>query len=384
MVIFLDSLDQLASSHYAHNLVWLPQKLPNYVRLVLSTLPVDYDILSTLRTMYPTEHNYIKVDPLGQTKSMEIIRSWLGGARQALTPAQMAKVQTALHACNLPLYTKLIFEEVTLWKSYFPAARTTLELTIKGVINKLFERLEHCHGHTFVKHALSYITASRNGLSDAELEDTMSLDDVLLNQVFTYWVPPTRRIPPLLWPRLLDELKCYIVHREANGLIVHYWYHRQFIAVSKDRYLSEHEHSQYIHSILADYYLGTWAGKEKPFTYSEINMKLQGLTSPESKADRKVPLQPLIFGQPRASGKGQLIFGKAPRRPQHILYNLRKLSELPHHLTLSHRIQDLKREVLFNYNWLHTKLSATSLHDILADFRSVQDQGIKDEEIQVG
>ena len=45
----------------------------------------------------------------------------------------------------------------------------------------------------FVSHALSYLTASKNGLSDAELEDVLSLDDVVLNDVFIHWIPNTRR-----------------------------------------------------------------------------------------------------------------------------------------------------------------------------------------------
>jgi len=74
-----------------------------------------------------------------------------------------------------------------------------------------------------VSHALSYLTASRNGLSDAELEDVLSLDDVVLNDVFQHWLPPLRRLPPLLIPRLVDELERYLVEREANGTTVVYW-----------------------------------------------------------------------------------------------------------------------------------------------------------------
>ncbi len=44
-----------------------------------------------------------------------------------------------------------------------------------------------------MSHALSYLTASKNGLSDAELEDVLSLDDVVLNDVYIHWIPNTRR-----------------------------------------------------------------------------------------------------------------------------------------------------------------------------------------------
>ncbi len=64
------------------------------------------------------------------------------------------------------------------------------------------------------------------------------------------------RVPPVLWPRLHDDLSSYIVQREANGILVFYWYHRQFIAVARKRYLHDSGHNKYIHSLLADYFLG--------------------------------------------------------------------------------------------------------------------------------
>jgi len=48
---------------------------------------------------------------------------------------------------------------------------------VSGIINRLFDRLELYHGLIFVRHALSYLTASKNGLSDMEMEDLLSLDD---------------------------------------------------------------------------------------------------------------------------------------------------------------------------------------------------------------
>ena len=51
-----------------------------------------------------------------------------------------------------------------------------------GVIDKLFDRVEKYHGMTFVKHVLSYLTASKNGLSDTEIEDVLSLDDEVRGQ----------------------------------------------------------------------------------------------------------------------------------------------------------------------------------------------------------
>lgn len=340
--------------------------------MILSTLPYEHDLLDTLKMLVPDENNFIEVLPLGQQLSINLVREWLVGASRDLTPPQFEVVTKALTKCSLPLYTRLVFEEVCHWSSYALLSQTKLESTVKGIINKLFEKVEKYQGTIFVTHALSYLTASKNGLSDVELEDVLSLDDVVLNDVFQHWLPPIRRIPPLLLPRLRDALTSYIMQREANGTIVFYWYHRQFIFVARERYLANRAHRLYVHGTLAHYFLGTWGGGQcKPFKYSEKQLQLMSTKRrPQDEADRKVPLQPLLFG-PDSND------------PEKINYNLRKLSELPYHLLESRQFNDLKKEVLLNYNWLHAKLSAMSLHDVLSDFRSAIEAGITEPEVQM-
>lgn len=366
LMIFFDSLDQLSSAYQAHTLTWLPKSLPAHVHLVVSTLPKYCEILDTLRDIVTNQRNFVEVLPLGLQMGQAVLSDWLKINRRTLTSYQQGVVQKALIKCSLPLYTRLIFEEVCRWKSYTPPLQTQLQDCVTGILNVLFERVERYYGEKFVCHALSYLTASKNGLSDAELDDLLSLDDEVLNDVFIYWLPPVRRIPPLLWPRLHNELSSYITQREANATIVLYWYHRQFIEVARQRYLSDVPHRIYIHSVLVHYYLGTWGGgRKKPFRYSSIQVQQLGLPMAESEADRKVPMQPLQF-----ACEGQ----------KKVRYNLRKLSELPFHLVNCRRVADLKREVLFNYNWLHAKITSMSLHDVLADFRFAVQNDMKDKE----
>ena len=65
-------------------------------------------------------------------------------------------------------------------------------LALSGLIDMLFQRLETKYGKVFVHHALGYITASKNGLSVSELEDILSCDDDVLEEIFFYWTPPLR------------------------------------------------------------------------------------------------------------------------------------------------------------------------------------------------
>jgi hypothetical protein len=92
------------------------------------------------------------------------------------------------------------------------------------------------HGRILVFHALAYITAAKSGLSESELEDLISLDDKVLDDVYQYHLPPVRRIPPLLWTRIRNDLPNYLSEREADGVSVMNWYHR-FVTSCRVRYI---------------------------------------------------------------------------------------------------------------------------------------------------
>ena len=55
--------------------------------------------------------------------------------------------------------------------------------------------------------------AAQSGLSEGELEDILSLSDEVLNDVYQWWLPPIRRLPPLIWVRVKNELQEYLVER---------------------------------------------------------------------------------------------------------------------------------------------------------------------------
>ena len=368
IVIFLDSLDQLSATDGAHGLAWLPTSMPPNVKFVVSTLPNYYGILETSRKMISNEENYIQITPLGEELSHKVIKSWLVSKNRTVCESQWKIVTEALSKCNLPLYTKLVFGEVIRWRAYSKPANTTLRFTIHDSINKLLDRIESQHGKILVSHALAYLTASKSGLSEAELEDLLSLDEKVLNDVYQYHLPPVRRIPSLLWTRIRSDLPSFFAEREADGVNVIFWYHRQFIEASRERYFKNINFLNEIHSNVADYFLGIWGGVPKPFEYSELQRMRFGLDETKGECDRKVPEQPLFFPDP--------VTGKVAR------YNLRKLNELPYHLVRSKRFESLNNEVLFNFRWLHAKLSSFPLTATLSDFEDAMEH-LDDKNIKI-
>jgi len=109
--------------------------------MVVSTLPYEHDLLDTLRAIVSSETNFVQILPLGQQLSVSLMNEWLSTANRTLTASQLDIVHCALGRCSLPLYTRLVFEEVCQWSSFHPSEQTYLEFTVKGCINKLFEKV---------------------------------------------------------------------------------------------------------------------------------------------------------------------------------------------------------------------------------------------------
>ena len=175
------------------------------------------------------------------------------------------------------------------WKSYFEPEKTVLRHTVMDSVFQLFERVENKHGWMLVSHALSYITATKNGVSEPEIEDFISLDDRVLDDIYQYHLPPTRRIPPLLWTRVRSDLPGYLADSEADGVCVINWYHKQFKMAAKERYFTSDDDYLYFHSYMSDDFLGTYGGGiNKPFRYTEIQKHMFRLKSKDSTADRQV------------------------------------------------------------------------------------------------
>ncbi|XP_041349252.1 NACHT domain- and WD repeat-containing protein 1-like [Gigantopelta aegis] len=340
LVILMDSLDQFDPSWGARQLGWLPQNLPPHVKIIVSTLPeAQYESLPRLKALYPSEENFLDVPKLPDNDVSGILDKWLETNGRKLTDFQRRKVMTAFQKCPLPLFLKLSFDQACRWTSYAPTDQTILQTTVRGSIDALLARVEQLHGKLFVSHALAYLTLSKSGLTESELEDILSCDDEVLNDVYTYWTPPMRRLPPFLLVRLKAELGQYLVDRGADGVRVFYWYHRQFIEAARDRYCSDESETRKRHMDLAEFFSGTWsAGKLKAYKDNKGNA---------SEADRLVTLQPLKFGS---------------------AYNFRKLTNLPYHRLEARQMEELKTECLLSFDFIFAKLHAIGLRQVLDDF----------------
>ena len=274
-----------------------------------------------------------------------MLRAWLQSAGRTLTESQQSIADDAAVNCPLPLYVRLLASECSKCPSYCSPQELTLASSVEDLVITFLEQLEVRHGQKLVSHALAIITAARNGVSESELEDILSCNDEVLDDVYQYWTPPLRRLPPMLWLRIQADLGDYLVKRDSQGAGLLAWRHLPFHCVASSRYLDTENARVLAHSAISDYFLGQWAGGQlKPYVNKHGLMQL---------SDRGLPLQPLVFHEDPTSKK----------------YNFRKLDELPYNLCLDGRLELLKSKVLCCYDFLRTKIECYSLSALLDDFQ---------------
>ncbi|KAM4706799.1 NACHT domain- and WD repeat-containing protein 1 [Discoglossus pictus] len=349
LILFLDSLDQLSPSDGAHHMHWLPKECPYNVYIVVSTLPQESGILKTLQQTIKDPASYLEVQPLPTEQGGEMIKTLMASAGRKLTNVQLDIILGSFKKCGHPLLLRLAFDEAKRWTSYTPPSQLAIATSTKAAVLQLYQRLEQLHGKSLVHHALGYISASRSGLSETELKDILSLDDEVLSHIYEYWAPPSDDVikcPSLPWTRLRLDLEGYLVERQADGSTVLGLYHRQFIEVAQEIYLSGSEKTK-LHNTLAEYFLGTWSsGNKRPIYLPFIKKSLN--------ADRKVAPQPLWFSEDTP--------------------NLRKMNELTYHLLQAGRIEELKIEVLGNMDWISSKIISCGINNVIKDFKMCAQQ----------
>lgn len=232
LLILLDSIDQLDPESYFCN--WLPEMFPPNIKCIVSTLPTHGSILSSLKLIIKhdeknpqwTEHLLVSVPPFEPSTVETVYHNWLAMKQRSLSEEQrmfirdMMKEKTEI----LPLFMKLIFDIVSTWHSYDSIHPEFKRLkSVDDCIRYLFNYLQTIHNPLLFRRALCYMTACRNGISQNELEDVLSLDDEVLKSVYEHYIPPVRRIPGILWTRIRNDLEEYITEKEADDAPVIYW-----------------------------------------------------------------------------------------------------------------------------------------------------------------
>ncbi|XP_052773777.1 uncharacterized protein LOC128212382 [Mya arenaria] len=356
LTIVLDSVDQLNQTDHAHMLNWLPQKLPKNVTFLISLVTDRTDCFRNLQQVFPFSERFIEMNKFQNDVASDVIIMMNKKYSRHLSKKQKNMILDQFAYCSQPLYLKLLVDMSLSWRSYTDVNQSLLGATIKEAINHLFDNLEKNHGEILVQRGIGYLCAAREGLSEMELEDLLSLDDEVLQDTYIYHLPPDPeviRLPPLLWKRIQYDIAEYVVERQSGGKKVIGWYHRQFSETARERYLHKGIRKM-LHTSLAEYFQGIWSERCKPLQL------IKGKKGNYPQNQRQVPAQPIKLSDH--------------------LYNTRKLSELSHHLVHSEQFETALNELFCDPDWLYAKCLTTTLTSLMEDLNIAQeacDQAIK-------
>ncbi|KAK3600452.1 hypothetical protein CHS0354_037858 [Potamilus streckersoni] len=341
VVICLDAVHKLQPDHNAHSLSWLPKQLKKNVRIIITTDPEQHQILQRLHEeVIEMSSSYVNLTPLSLHEASNFLQYLLGCYGRQVTDKQRQIFVNAFQKCSIPMYVQLIADAARSFSSFAEINAASLPTTVSEAIYKLFDLLEEKHGSLIVSKSMGYLVASVTGLSDCEMEDLLSMDDAVMKEIYGDRKVTFKRVPCIRWLRIKSDIEHFLHHREADGVTVYFWSHDEFLNIIRERYLKNEEIVKSLHSMLADYFLGTWVGRAKPDGVSDKG------------ANRLVVSQPLAF----QSADGNTRFNK------------RKYDQVPRHLYLAGRLKELNSLVLFNYEWMYNKIKALSLTHIMADF----------------
>ncbi len=193
LILLLDGLDQISETNFGRELDrWIPPNFPCGVKVVISMITDRsarvFPVARKLIYGQPGfEKLFVNIGRLPSADANEILTLWLKRDHRSLTAAQRQEVMKGFAASSSPLYLRLAYQESLKWPSYLPESETRLPSTLRGLIEQMFSRLARVHGKKLLQHACMYIALARDGLSFSELENILSLDDDVLNDVFQYW-----------------------------------------------------------------------------------------------------------------------------------------------------------------------------------------------------
>nr|XP_022332826.1 uncharacterized protein LOC111130267 isoform X3 [Crassostrea virginica] len=349
LVIILDAVDQLSEEHEGHKMSWLPKGLPDNVKLIITTNPDEqFESFPGLMKVYGSNKDItVAIPNMPQEDAECILKYWLQQENRVLTQQQHEVIINAFNKCALPLYLKMAFMESKSWYSFTEIENCKLSETITKLAALKFGKLEIKHSEPLVRRALGYITASREGVASDEMEDLLSLDETVMDDVIANHRPSKRRLPSILWIRLLEDLSDLLTPTLTYGVITYVWAHSQFHQAADDRYLQNRDKAPSYHKIMAEYFQGIWVSKPKPYMGNERGVL-------------RCVSEQLFYYEPCENNQDG-----SDRS-----YNVRKVNEMPHHLLHSQQISLYKSESLCNFEWINAKLCGTSLRSLVEEYQT--------------
>lgn len=257
IVLIIDAIDQFDEIYQAYELYWLPRKLPENVRIVLSCIDEPEHEHRALQVSRQLNLPILVVKALTNQERWEILERVPSVSAKTLDETQKRKLLTNPATCN-PLYLLVALEELRGFGSFEQLNHRTDAFPYEGISAKALEKvsfskdlmdrggdavtaifmqvIEHLtmdFNPGVVQQILSLLAASRRGLTEKELKELLAD------------LPGNEDMFPIL-----RQLRPYLMLR---GELIDFFHRSLYKAVQKE-YLQDSETIRATHLLLAGYF----------------------------------------------------------------------------------------------------------------------------------
>lgn len=249
VLLLIDAVNQLDPTHNARSMTWLPDRLPENVRVVLSALPSPALDALDARAEPPSK---VPLKALSKDDATAIMDQFLERYRKKLDKEQRRALLAKQDAGN-PLYLLTALEELRTLGTYEEITDRIRELPdeVQPLFAWILKRLEgdpgFCDeqgrliGEDLVRRYTSYLSLGRSGMAQAELVGLVASAAA---------EEGARPDPQGNVAALRALLLPYLMRR--GGLLD--FYHGQTRAAVQNRYLQDDSGCQTAHRTIADYF----------------------------------------------------------------------------------------------------------------------------------
>jgi tetratricopeptide (TPR) repeat protein len=254
VVIVLDAIDQLDPDDRAHTLHWLPERLPQGVRLLVSLAHASDVPLRMRGVLRDREFAVVEVGPLNDRQRAALMRDIPSLSAKTLDDAQLGLLMENPATRN-PLFLQVALEELRVFGVFEELSDRITGLpsegdAVTGLFGQVLDRLEASFVAEFVRGLLTLLASARRGLSESELHllaaPLAGVDD--------------------FYP-ILRQLRPYLLDR--SGLLG--FYHRNLLHAVEGRYLAEPHQRRAAHARLARFF---WGAERNARTVEELPWQL--------------------------------------------------------------------------------------------------------------
>ena len=331
---------------------WLPKLCPKNIHIIVSTDSQDHGILKKLRSrvISPNQQTFLDVTELDTETIAMLLQREQERTKRILQPHQIEILKNACMNNPNALYVSSMIKEAMKWTSYTIVTDDMLPTTIEESLWYDLQRIEAKHGSSLVQHTLCYLAVSPRGLSEIEIRDVLSCDNVVMEEILQkseQLAKETIRMPFTFISTLFLDIQNFVIQCHIDGKLVYCWKHailreivcRKYFNVKDPLSQECRKEAAFFLQVLAKVFLQE-TGIRESFRHPRTKEKHEN-------ADRRVLLQPL-----RPSNKRKLLLS--------IRYLINAMLN-------ENDTEQLKQNCLGSFYWLLTSLQGLSAENTLID-----------------